>query len=526
MPHSAWSLVLAAVFFALYAFLSPSASGDKDGSEFTLVLALCGAAHPSGYPLYVMAGHLFVSVLHAWGASWPLAANLWSALGGAVSIFFLHRLTLFLVPASAPLTVTQRWAASLIPILLFGLNPLWTYETTLAEVYSWHLAWVCATCFCAAWILRSVHTDESPVGEWAWMQRAGVWGTICGLGAIHHLTSVLVAAPLSVALCIALANKRQLTWRRVASAAVAFTVCLGVYAFVAWRAFVPALWQWPALAPTWMGVKEHIFAVRYAGFLGTFRPSEVQADLLRSYLYPWVVPATGLLIAAAFLPATPWQRTTLRALAATAVIGLGYAFNYGVPDPSSYFLAPLAIACAGLVPCGMGLIAWKRQLRSVSVAVGILLMLIACGAGVRWVQVAEGRKVTLEKFDAEMEAMWQTVSYDSAFVVWGSDMHTRLVEYQLLRGEKPGIRVIDPGLLAQSYPRSRFIAEYGIDPVPGAGPGAGVLTAVGIDEVERFTAEMAHHLNQRSPLPVIVFDPIRKSVRLLRKESPGEGKNR
>jgi hypothetical protein len=403
---------------------------------------------------------------------------------------------------------------------------LWTYETTLAEVYSWHLAWVCAACFCAAWILRSVQAGEGSADERTWLKRAGVWGMVCGLGAAHHLTSFLVSAPLTVTICVALAHKRQLTLRRVGLAAVLFIACLGVYSFVAWRAFSPALWQWPALAPTWTGVREHVLAAQYTRFLGVFRPSDVQADLLRSYLYPWIFPAIGLLLVAAILPATAWQRTTLRSFAVTALIGIGYAFNYGVPDPSSYFLAPLAIACAGLVPCGMGLIAWRGALRPITAALAILLMLVACGAGLRWIQVAADRKVTLERFDQEMEAMWQTVPYDSAFVLWGSDMHTRLVEYQLLRGQKRGIRVINPGLLGQAYPRERFTAEFGFDPVPEVGSEFGVLTGVRTDEVERFTGEMAHHLNLKSSLPVIVFDPIRKSVRLLRKEDHGGVKSR
>src|SRR5512140_3207302 len=70
---------VAAAAFAIYAFITPRVSGMGDGSEFTLVLATNGVAHPTGYPLYTRLGHLFATLLHALGAAWPDAANAWTA---------------------------------------------------------------------------------------------------------------------------------------------------------------------------------------------------------------------------------------------------------------------------------------------------------------------------------------------------------------------------------------------------------------------------------------------------------------
>jgi len=87
--------------FAVYAWLIPSASGMGDASELTLVLATGGVAHPTGYPLYVLAGHPFCLVLHAFGVGWSRAAALWSAAGGALAVGFLLVLGARLAAASA-----------------------------------------------------------------------------------------------------------------------------------------------------------------------------------------------------------------------------------------------------------------------------------------------------------------------------------------------------------------------------------------------------------------------------------------
>src|SRR4051794_1708302 len=58
------SVLVGALFAALSLVLAPPVTGPKDAAEFTVVLAVNGAAHPTGYPLYVMLGHWFVTALH------------------------------------------------------------------------------------------------------------------------------------------------------------------------------------------------------------------------------------------------------------------------------------------------------------------------------------------------------------------------------------------------------------------------------------------------------------------------------
>ncbi|HVP15249.1 MAG TPA: DUF2723 domain-containing protein, partial [Terriglobales bacterium] len=136
-PPLAWSAAVGAVFAAIYLALAPAVTGPKDSSEFTLALALGTAAHPTGYPLFILLGHPFVLVLHALGATWAYAANAWSAAGAGVAMGLLHALGARLVPPGVRLARSRRFALALIPVALFGTNPVWTLDAVMVEVYSW-----------------------------------------------------------------------------------------------------------------------------------------------------------------------------------------------------------------------------------------------------------------------------------------------------------------------------------------------------------------------------------------------------
>ena len=71
----AWSMAVGFVALLVYIWLAPRVPGAGDSSEFMLVLAVDGVAHPPGYPLYTLLGHLFVVTAHALGAGWAFAAN-------------------------------------------------------------------------------------------------------------------------------------------------------------------------------------------------------------------------------------------------------------------------------------------------------------------------------------------------------------------------------------------------------------------------------------------------------------------
>jgi hypothetical protein len=516
----AWSLAVALVALAVYVAQCPPVSGDKDSAEFTLVLALNGVAHPTGYPLFTLLGHVFVRLAHALGATWAYAANCWAALGGGVAIYFLHRLAAALPPPSTRLSRRARFLLALLPVGLFAFNPIWTYETTLAEVYSWHVAWALGAALCFAMLVRALCAEPTPAGPGLY-RRAALWGLLCGVGGAHHATSIFVAAPLSVSLLFVLAARRRLRVGLVAAALAAACVPLLSYGLIPWRAAHPAVYQWPRLAPGFAGLLAHVTGSMYQGLLGRFAPSPEQSAFLRSYVYPFLFPGLVLLLANAVRARTPGERALQWGIVGSALLGTVYAFDYGVPDPSSYFLLPMALGLTAITPWLGSLLAGGTAARRAGLAGVTLAALAGLVLAVPWLRTGQGRKGLWIEFDQLVRRMWATVPADSAIVFWTDDMHTKLLEYQLLRGEKPGVTVVH-GLTLDAAPvREAFIRRHGFDPLAGVEvpSGAGTGPAAEDARVRELIQRIERRVNEQTPLPVIHFDPNpqRPKVRLLLK---------
>ena len=515
-----WSAAVGLVALGVYLFLCPPVSGDKDAAELTLVLAFNGVSHPTGYPLWTLLGHPFVRLLHALGVSWQYAANAWSALGGGVAVGFLHALAARLVPPRARRSRRARFLLALLPVLFFAFNPAWTSETTLAEVYSWHVAWVLGTACFFVGLVRTLAGREAPPTPWLY-RRAAAWGLLCGLGGAHHATSILTAAPLSIALLVPLLLRRRLRAGLVFTVLAAALVPLGAYGFIYWRGFHPAAVQWADYIPGWRGFLYHITGQQYRLMLGFFLPSPEQQRSLAANVYPFLFPGLALLLVAAARARDLAERTILWGLLAAGLVGTAYVFLYGVNDPSSYFLAPMALACLAIPALGGAWLAASAVAKRSALAAGLVLALLALALWGPWLREGHRRSGYYQSVDRRVHELWRTIPPDSAVVFWANDMFPKLREYQLLGGERPDLEILHPMNLIGSRERLRYIARYGFDPTENlpvwsardAVPGrADSLVRYAIQLVER-------NVNRHRRLPVIEFEPGIPAIRVLPKPS-------
>lgn len=233
--------------------------------------------------------------------------------------------------------------------------------------------------------------------------------------------------------------------------------------------------------------------------------------------YVWPVLAAALLgHAAAVALARGRERGLLGALFATVGLGTAWAFSYGVPDPGSYFMAPIALALATTVALGAAVEArWPSLARG-----GAVVAALACLAvGPRWAAVAADRRDAFVALDGVIRGMWASIPFDEAIVLWPGDTYTLWIERQILDGEKPGIEVLNPWLLSQDAPAARFRARHGFDPRVGA-PLTDDRWRRSLQERDlaaTLADDLARGISARTPLPVIVADPSTLSVRLVRK---------
>ena len=155
---------------ALYLAIAPPHLVDGDNAHFAALGAVGGAAHPSGYPLYVL-------WLRAWswlpGATPAHTAALATAILGALQVAALH---------AACRAWGARPLAATIAVGIYAVGPVAMRMHTEAEVFALNGLVVAAVLWLAA--------RGGPLrGGW----RTAVLGLVAGLGMANHFTCVLVA---------------------------------------------------------------------------------------------------------------------------------------------------------------------------------------------------------------------------------------------------------------------------------------------------------------------------------------------
>jgi hypothetical protein len=482
-PRAAIAFALATLALAL--LLTPAALGRGDAAELTLALALAGVPHPTGYPLYVLAGSPFVNALHAAGVSWVRAAAAFSALGAALAAGLLVALGGRLRARAAAREAAPRASlAFALPAALLVLNPVWLEAATMAEVYTWWYAWVALAALLALANLRAIESrGEPPSGR-----AALAWGLLCGAGLLQHAASVCFVVPLTIALAWAAWRARAARPAHAAGFALGFVVALGADALIAWRAWHPARYQWP-LDPSLHAVLSHVSAAAYRAYLGGFAPGPEDRARLAGAILPLLVPGLVVTTVCALRCGERALRAALLALLAGAGLLIAFLLAYRVPDPAMTFVPALMIALLGAAPAFAAL-----ERRVPRAAAAALLLAALAVAGATSVRAARAENRARENAEARIRRAWERIPYERAIVLWWDDDCTRLKLYQLLGGEKPGLYVESPNRLTWPAVRRDFERRFGFDPFEG-------FAVRRPEDVGR----LPDHLRGRAPLPVLDF---------------------
>lgn len=497
------SLLVALAALAVYATLCPPVSGMGDGSEFTLVLATNGVAHPTGYPLYTFFGHFFVVALHGLGVSFPLAANLWSAVGAATAICFLHAFAMELVAMEPERSLAIRALAALVPAALFAFQPVLMPEATSGEVNSWSLAWVCL----AGYVFVKLIPPAASTGKVPsfGIRQAILWGLLCGAGLAHHATSVLVSLPFTAALLAIMVQRRRLTLTLVLAGLASAAIPLASYGIIAWRAGHPALVQWPSIEPTPASVMDHITGKQYRHFLGYFAPDPEERPLILRIVMPFLGVGAVALFAGLVRAREATGRMLWGALLAAALLVTGFTLRYGVPDPSNYFLPAMALGSAAIAPVLVALV--RPRIRGATIRLGLIALASVALVG-PWISSGAARRREVIGYETFIRSMWQAVPSDTAIVFWPDDRYLRLREYQILKGERPALWVLAPDMLLDDRTRLALRQRFGVDPLEGntvpqlqpGDPDEGLI-------IGRYYNGLVESFNRRIQTPVIMFDP-------------------
>lgn len=440
-----WGVLLVVLLLALYAFtLQRDINGSNaeyvnDTGEFQVVLTQWGTAHPTGYPLYSLAGAAFTHALWLVGVPPALAASLFSALLTLAALVGVYGLLLWLGVAP-PLAV-------LAALVLGVVEPVWAYGS-VAEVYALLLALlVLAFVVGARW-----WTTRDP--RWLYALAAAL-----GFAVGHHRLAVLGIGALVIfvwPLALAAIRARPI---RLLLALAAFLLPLLVYLYLPLRAAMRAPWVY-GQPDTWDGFWAIVRAQEYAYLLKPAASpvglgeglTRTLAGLARDLTWPLAVAGLlGLVVGVVWprraaktpLPALLDDGRRWLALALLALVGadvlFGTLFGHAVFLPAALLPAMLALCI------GAGLLAqWLADrsrvlggLAAVGLAAGVVALVAQNGADIRAMTADPAGRQLIQRVAATGLEPPDAV----LMTTWGNDFF--VLNYGKATGALPPLEMVD-----------------------------------------------------------------------------------
>lgn len=340
-----------------------------DTLEFQVVLPTFGIAHPTGYPLFTLAGGAWSRLLPV--GNWAWRTNLFSAVCAAAAVAILFVLTLRLVGRDAG--GRANWSG-LAAALIFGLGPVWWMQATVAEVYALHNLLAVAILLVAVGLpTSSGHTFD---------RRMALLWLLVGLGMAHHRTTVLLLPGLAIYLLWSIPGvwRPRPVWLLWLGALLA---PLLLYLYIPLRAGAGVTDLNGSYVNTWTGFWDHVLARRYTSF---FADNELSRTYdAAGWLMLWVAQAgwLGVLLAVLGLGnlAKPARRKEWSLIVLVLAVNLVFALTYRVGDPE-VFLLPAFLSAAVLAGGGIAILLGRLRNPTWGALAGLAVsLLLVWGVG-------------------------------------------------------------------------------------------------------------------------------------------------
>lgn len=339
-----------------------------DGGELQFAAWTAGLPHPTGYPLYMIAGWAWSHLLDAAGLAPPARAmTLLSVLYGALAVGLTFLLARTLIDLALPrLAVALQRLAAMLAAVTFAFTPTFWSQAVVTEVYTLNALFVALVLWLAMLWQRRVGSEERMDPVMAGLALA------FGLSLAHHRTTLLLAPVVLVFLAWQAPagywrrNRRAIPWL-----AVLVLAPLLLYLYVPLRAnatpyltmelqpghFVSLLDRSPA------GLASYLLGSGFSGELVSFGTALAQAPaLLKRFTAELTWP--GVVLAGAGIAVLAVRRHWgLLWLTGGSFLALT-AFNlfYTIGDIAVFYIPSHLIACTwiGVAAAWLASLPWRR----------------------------------------------------------------------------------------------------------------------------------------------------------------------
>ena len=348
------SLLLGGTAFLLYAVTLTHGVGWDDSAELAAGVERLGIVHQTGYPAYLLLGHMFGAV-EPFGSD-AMRVNLWSAVCAGLTVGLSARYVL---------TVGAGARGASVTALLVAVEPLFWYHATTASVYPFFL-------LVLALLLNAAD---------AWLRRPGplrlaLFAATIGLTLIAHKLGIAFAVG-ALTLVALRARGRQL----VGLTAIALPMAMIIY--IPLRHGYPGFPNLIGDATTWEWVSgtaggapdTEPFAA------ATAHDARVHSERLIVLLLASLSPAAVLLVPLGIRQLWSRQAYMFCSLVPSVVATI---IVLTTPAAPAYFHLPLLVS--GAIACGAGVRSLKRPALG---ALCGLAMLVPVGVGVSYIAESE-----------------------------------------------------------------------------------------------------------------------------------------
>jgi hypothetical protein len=334
------------VFLIYLLTLAPSVL-QIDSGELAAVQATLGISHPTGYPLFTLAGYLFMQL--PLPISLIQKANLLAAIWCALGILFFIKSSVLIIANIQPAkkidkkpktklfriseTADSNNAAVVSAAITGGLflafSKTFWMQSTSVEVYSLQIFLFALIIFSS---LKVYYSDKNSLYDWLPV------GIMLALGFANHMTTLLVL-PFAAILFFIKENFLRRSFVKIAATFIpSFILLIILYSYLPIRASANPEINWgnPINAENFL---RHITGRQYQVWLfSSIEVSKKQLGYFFSNLpSEFTIPGL-LLVITGFLFLIRSSKKITGLFAISFITALFYSINYDIADIDSYFL--------------------------------------------------------------------------------------------------------------------------------------------------------------------------------------------
>lgn len=442
-----------------------------DAGELTSVQALAGIAHPTGYPLFTIIGHLFSRIPTPFSTAFQLnlLAAIWCSIGVGLFVktskFVLDNLAAF---GSAKISqiskekkgkqkgkitaqvLTQipeslKYISSIGGGLLLGLSKTFWFQSTSVEVYSLHIFLISLIIFVLlkAYTFSTIQNQFSLNNPWMYL------AVVLALGFSNHMTTLLILPGIAYLYFTKEKSNIQSLKQLALMMLIFFILLIMFYSYLPIRASQNPVINW-GNPVDFERIMRHISGKQYQVWL--FSSAEAAKKQLVYFInnLPAELTITLILSIIGIFVSVKRAKKLSLFLNITLIWTVAYSINYDINDIDSYFLLAYIMlayfAVFGIIKIYE--LVTKFDYKIIAVVIMLLLLSITEYL-INYDYVNQRNTYTFE--DYTKAALSSTGKNSIIFSYLWDYLVSPSYYYQYVEGYRKDVAVVDKELLRRSW---------------------------------------------------------------------------